>query len=129
MKNDLTNISLLVVDDSPINQRVVSMAMRSTIKNIESAGNGLEAFHKYCETHYDVIVMDGRMPVMDGYEATRKIRQYEKENGIEKAVLIIALTGSDTEQETDICLNAGMDACMLKPFRIHEFIEILKDFN
>ena len=129
MENDLTNLSLLVVDDSTINQRVVMMSLRNMVGKIESAGNGLEAFQKFCENHYDVVVMDGRMPVMDGYEATRKIRKYEQEKAIEKPAVIIALTGSDTDHESDSCLEAGMDVCMLKPFRLHEFLEILKDFN
>jgi CheY-like chemotaxis protein len=125
----MKNISLLIVDDSSINQRVVTMALRATVGKIESAGNGLEALQKYQENRFDVIVMDGRMPVMDGYECTRKIREFESENAIEKRALIIALTGSDTEQETETCLRAGMDACMLKPFRVHEFLEIIKSFN
>jgi CheY-like chemotaxis protein len=125
----MKHISLLIVDDSSINQRVVTMALRATVGKIESAGNGLEALQKYQENRFDVIVMDGRMPVMDGYECTRKIREFESENAIEKRALIIALTGSDTEQETETCLRAGMDACMLKPFRVHEFLEIIKSFN
>lgn len=129
MENDLNKMSLLVVDDSAINQRVVMMSLRSMLGSIDAASNGLEAFQKYCNNHYDVVVMDGRMPVMDGYEATRKIRQYETDNGIEKPAIIIALTGSDTEHETDSCLEAGMNTCMLKPFRLQEFLEILKDFN
>lgn len=129
MENELDKISLLVVDDSSINQRVVEMSLRNMIGTIETAGNGLEAFEKYCKNHYDVIVMDGRMPIMDGYEATRKIRKYEKETAVEKPAVIIALTGSDTDEETDTCLDVGMNKCMLKPFRLHEFLEILKDFN
>lgn len=129
MENDLNNLSLLVVDDSAINQRVVMMSLRNVMGDIDAASNGLEAYQKYCENHYDVVVMDGRMPIMDGYEATRKIRQYESENQIAKPSVIIALTGSDTEEETDTCLKAGMNACMLKPFRLHEFMEILKDFS
>lgn len=129
MENNFNKMSLLVVDDSAINQRVVMMSLRSVMENIEAASNGLEAYQKYCDNHYDVVVMDGRMPVMDGYEATRKIRQYEAEKGVEKPAVIIALTGSDTEEETDTCLKAGMNSCMLKPFRLHEFLEILKDFS
>lgn len=128
-KNDLSSLSLLVVDDSSMNQRVVSMSLRNTVAEIEMAGNGLEAFEKYSKNQYDVILMDGRMPVMDGYESTRLIRNFERENQIENPTIIIALTGSDTDEETKQCLDAGMNACMLKPFRLHEFIEILKDFN
>jgi CheY-like chemotaxis protein len=129
MKNDLTKLSLLVVDDSSINQRVVTMSLKNTIGKIDSASNGMDAYQMYCENHYDVVLMDGRMPVMDGYEATQKIRNFEKEKGVENPAIIIALTGSDTEQEMKACISSGMNAYMLKPFRINEFLEILKDFN
>ncbi|WP_430973715.1 response regulator [Sunxiuqinia rutila] len=129
MKNDLDKLSLLVVDDSPINQRVVTMSLKNTMGEIDSAQNGMEAYKMYCEKHYDIILMDGRMPIMDGYEATQKIRNYEKEQALENQAVIIALTGSDTDQEMKACIDSGMNACMLKPFRVHEFLQILKDFN
>ncbi|HKJ42655.1 MAG TPA: response regulator [Sunxiuqinia sp.] len=129
MENDLKEMSLLVVDDSAINQRVVMMSLKNMLGKIEAANDGLEAYRKFCENHYDIVVMDGRMPVMDGYESTRKIRAYEKENSNEKPAMIIALTGSDTDEEAETCLEAGMNVCMLKPFRLNQFLEILKDFN
>ncbi len=129
MKNDLTKLSLLVVDDSSINQRVVTMFLRNTVGRIDTASNGMDAYQMYCEKQYDIILMDGRMPVMDGYEATQKIRSYEKEKAVENPAIIIALTGSDTEHEKKACITSGMNACMLKPFRINEFLEIVKDFN
>ncbi len=129
MKNDLTKLSLLVVDDSSVNQRVVAMSLRNAVGKIDSASNGMEAYEMYCENRYDIILMDGRMPVMDGHEATQKIRIYEKEIALENPAIIIALTGSDTEHEMRACLSSGMNACMLKPFRMNEFLEIVKDFN
>ncbi len=129
MKNDLTKLSLLVVDDSSINQRVVSLSLKNTMGRIDTASNGMDAYKMYCENPYDIILMDGRMPVMDGHEATQKIRTYEKEKSLENPAIIIALTGSDTEHEMKACITSGMNACMLKPFRINEFLEIVKDFN
>ncbi|WP_053182832.1 response regulator [Sunxiuqinia dokdonensis] len=129
MKNDLTKLSLLVVDDSSINQRVVAMSLRNAMGRIDTASNGMDAYNMYRENQYDIILMDGRMPVMDGFEATQKIRDFEKEKALENPAVIIALTGSDTEHEMRACINSGMDACMVKPFRIQEFLEIVKDFN
>ncbi|MGQ7870784.1 response regulator [Sunxiuqinia sp. sy24] len=129
MKNNLDKLSLLVVDDSTINQRVVAMSLRNTMGEIDLANNGMEAYRMYCEKHYDIILMDGRMPIMDGYEATKKIRDYEKEQALDSQAIIVALTGSDTDHEMRACLDSGMNASMLKPFRIHEFLQILKDFN
>lgn len=129
METDLKKISLLVVDDSSINQRVVAMSLRNTVEDIDVASDGLEAFEKYCEKQYDVIIMDGRMPVMDGYESTRKIRQFEIEKGIDKKSTIIALTGSDTDEESQNCIDSGMNASLLKPFRLNQFLDILKEFS
>jgi CheY-like chemotaxis protein len=129
METDLKKISLLVVDDSSINQRVVAISLRNTIEDIDVANDGLEAFEKYCAKQYDVIIMDGRMPVMDGYESTRKIRQFEIEKGIDKKSTIIALTGSDTDEESRNCIDSGMNASLLKPFRLTQFLDILKEFS
>ncbi|WP_321286180.1 response regulator [uncultured Sunxiuqinia sp.] len=129
MEIDLKKISLLVVDDSSINQRVVAMSLRNTIEDIDVASDGLEAFEKYCAKQYDVIIMDGRMPVMDGYESTRKIRQFEIDQGIDKKSTIIALTGSDTDEESKNCIDSGMNASLLKPFRLTQFLDILKEIS
>ncbi|MDD5215473.1 MAG: response regulator [Methylococcales bacterium] len=107
---------LLVVDDS-VDNRLLLVAMLNRIGfQVRDAENGQEAIALFEQWHPHLIWMDMRMPVMDGYEATKKIRQLA--NG--EKVKIIALTASAfTEQHSDI-INAGCDAVLHKPFHIPE---------
>ncbi|MDD2864397.1 MAG: response regulator [Methylococcales bacterium] len=107
---------LLVVDDS-VDNRLLLVAMLNRIGfQVRDAENGQEAIALFEQWHPHLIWMDMRMPVMDGYEATKKIRQLA--DG--EKVKIIALTASAfTEQHSDI-INAGCDAVLHKPFHIPE---------
>ena len=80
---------------------------------IEIANNGKEAVDKFMASKFDLILMDGQMPVMDGFEATRIIRIQEK---IEKKHrIIVATTANAISGDKDICIDAGMDDYMSKP--------------
>lgn len=125
MNPDFSELSLLVVDDSPINHRIVTMMLRNKFKLIDSAFNGLEAVKKYKTNHYDVILMDVMMPVMDGSEATIAIRNYEHENGLTKKTKIIAMTASDSDENVYL----SMDAYMGKPFLAPRFFEVLEELS
>ncbi len=120
------SMEVLVVDDNQINHRVVLFSLRDQFKSIDTAFNGQEAVDKFKEKHYDLILMDLRMPIMDGKEAAIQIRDYIKENGIEKPVKIIAMTASDMREDTQACLEAGMDAYLYKPFRVQELYKAIK---
>ena len=76
--------------------------------------NGLEAFELYKNERFDILLMDIQMPVMDGIEATRKIREYESEKGIRTP--IVALTAYAMKTDRDKFLSAGMDGYISKPF-------------
>ena len=123
---NLLDCWLLIVDDSPINHRVVTLSLRGKFAGIDSAYNGQESIDKYRVKHYDVILMDGRMPVMDGFRATTGIRLYEKEKGLEKKAKIIAMTAGDEDRDIDRCLSAGMDAYLGKPFSARQFLSVLE---
>ena len=114
---------LLVVDDS-VDNRLLLVAMLNRIGfQVRDAENGQEAIELFEQWHPHLIWMDMRMPLMDGYEATRKIRQLEEG----KKVKIIALTASAfTEQHNDI-INAGCDAVLHKPFHIPEVFAALSE--
>ncbi len=120
------SMEVLVVDDNPINHRVVLFSLRDQFKNIDTALNGQEAVDKFKLKHYDLILMDLRMPVMDGKEAAKHIRAYISSNGIDKPVKIVAMTASDMREDTQACLEAGMDAYLYKPFRIQELLKAIK---
>jgi len=127
---DFTGLKLLVVDDSPINHRVVTLSLRGRFSEIDSAYNGLEAFEKYKKVPYDVILMDAMMPVMNGCESTLVIRLFEKEQEMEKKALIIAMTASDADGDIKHCLDAGMDNYLGKPFNASNFLRMVQNkFN
>jgi PAS domain S-box-containing protein len=106
---DKSEIKVLVVEDNPVNQEVALGRLRQLGIAAELAENGLEAVEAVKNNDYDLVLMDCRMPKMDGYEATRKIRQ------ISKNLKIVAMTASVTADEREKCLAAGMDDYLSKP--------------
>ncbi|MEC4984771.1 MAG: response regulator [Oscillatoria sp. PMC 1068.18] len=110
---------ILVVDDKATNRELLVQLLRQVNFQVEQATNGEEAiscWQKYCP---DLILMDMRMPVMDGYEATRKIKQLAAKKLEDKfsSVKIIALTASAFEEEKGLILAAGCDDIVYKPFQ------------
>lgn len=108
---------VLVADDEELNTDLVKHRLEADGHSATTVSNGekaLEAFHK---DSYDAIFMDVQMPIMDGYEATKKIRNLEQEQGgnPEQQIPIIALTGSVSEKSVDMCIQAGMDSVISKP--------------
>ncbi|WP_372775029.1 response regulator [Mangrovibacterium sp.] len=124
---DLSRVKLLIVDDSPINHRIVSLSLRGRFLAIDSAYNGLEAFEKYKKTPYDVILMDAMMPVMNGCESTHVIRLYETEQEMKDKAFIIAMTANDADGDIKRCLETGMDAYIGKPFVAEKFLNMLQE--
>ncbi len=104
----------LVVEDNPINVKVAVGILESFGWTVETASNGVEAVEAHARRPFDVIFMDCQMPVMDGFEATSRIRQTEQAGGIRTP--IVALTATANLQFRDRCLSAGMDDYIAKPF-------------
>jgi osomolarity two-component system sensor histidine kinase NIK1 len=84
------------------------------------ANNGVEAIERFRENKFDIILMDIMMPVMDGLEATIKIREEEKLNNIKKRTPIVALTANTMDNDRDKCISYGMDDFLSKPFDIEK---------
>ncbi len=105
---------VLLAEDNKVNQLVGVKQLQKLGYQADVAGNGLEAVEAWRRNKYSVILMDCQMPEMDGYEATRKIRQLEAEQNL-PPVRIIALTASVMKEDRDICLAAGMDDFISKP--------------
>jgi signal transduction histidine kinase/DNA-binding response OmpR family regulator len=115
---------LLIVDDNFENRLLLATLLKKVGFALQEAENGQEAIDKFQQWQPDLIWMDMRMPVMDGYEATRRIRQLPNGN----AVKIIALTASAfKEQHIDI-INAGCEAVLHKPFRAPEIFAALTKY-
>lgn len=113
---------VLVVDDMKMNRRVAERALDKLGYDHGSATNGVEAVERYGEGDWDAVLMDCRMPEMDGYEATRQIRRIESESGEHVAILAVTADG-----ERKACIDAGMDDYMAKPLDIPALGEKLAD--
>ena len=117
-------LHILLVEDSPDNQILVRSYLKSTPYQVDVAEHGGIAVEQFKHGHYDVILMDMNMPVMDGYEATRTIRAWEQEQDLAKTQ-IIALTALALKEEGEKILDAGCNAHMTKPIKRQTLLEVL----
>ncbi|MFO7765289.1 MAG: PhnD/SsuA/transferrin family substrate-binding protein [Pelovirga sp.] len=109
------HLNLLLVEDNPVNQQVArGLLNRLGIFSIDTADNGAAALTAVAGRRFDLILMDIQMPVMDGFEATDKIRAAEEHNGNDRTP-IIALTAHAMNGDRDKCLAGGMDGYLTKP--------------
>jgi signal transduction histidine kinase/ActR/RegA family two-component response regulator len=106
-------VSILLVEDNPANMRVTQALLETLGCRVTPAYNGLEAVALYRETPFDLVLMDCQMPEMDGYEATRAIRQIEGFSG--HRTPIVALTAHAMEGSREASLESGMDDQITKP--------------
>lgn len=121
------NGSVLVVEDAPMNQMIVSSILRKFGIEPEIANNGAEALQMLNRSSFDLILMDGQMPVMDGYEATRRIRATDP-LVFDPRVPIVALTAHAMVGEEQKCLDAGMNGYLTKPIMINQLVEVLATY-
>ncbi|ETX00566.1 MAG: hypothetical protein ETSY1_10765 [Candidatus Entotheonella factor] len=106
---------ILLAEDSPVNQEVATHMLQAMGCQVTSVVNGREALDAIQHTRYDLVLMDCQMPAMDGFSATRAIRQHLAENGGDH-LPIIALTAYAMSGDRERCLEAGMDDYLSKPF-------------
>ena len=106
-------LNILVAEDHPINQTLMVEILKERGHAFSIANNGLEVLKMLEQQTFDVILMDGQMPEMDGYQATAEIRRREASTG--KHIRIIAVTANAMKQDREICLAAGMDDYISKP--------------
>ncbi|RKK33833.1 hypothetical protein BFJ66_g12115 [Fusarium oxysporum f. sp. cepae] len=111
----------LIVEDNPINLKMLAHSMRKLQKPYRTAVNGQEAVNAYKETpgQFKYVLMDISMPVMDGLEATRQIRAFERYNGI-SASKILAITGLGSESTREEATRSGVDVFITKPVKLRE---------
>ncbi len=116
---------VMVAEDNPVNRMVASALLKTlglTVSSVEDGKQAVDAI--LAGDPADVVLMDVHMPVMDGYEATKRIRQWEKDNGRPR-MLIIALTADAYEDAQRHCLLADMDDFLSKPVAINRLREVL----
>ena len=121
---DHFSLKLLLVEDNLLNQKLICLTLGKYGFNIDLAENGAEALSMIKDNHYDLILMDIMMPVMDGLETTRIIRESEKNS--DKHTPIIGLTANTLDSDRQRCIANGMDEYLVKPFDVSEFLRILE---
>jgi FOG: CheY-like receiver len=122
------NTKILLVEDNLVNQRVAALIMKRLNLKCEIASDGEKAFEMYKESLYDLIFMDIEMPVMNGLESSKLIREFEKSVGFENRTSIIALTASEPADLGGKYLEAGMDGFIEKPLRADLLADFLENF-
>ncbi len=121
----LEEANIIVCDDNPINQKVMSLSLDKHVKVITLASNGQECVDLVANGRYDLILMDIQMPVMDGYEATKQIRSMEQATNAH--IPIIAVTANTMSGDRQQCLALGMDDYVSKPFQIEDVLRKMKE--
>ena len=113
---------ILLVEDNPVNQTVIEAMLRSLGFEVSVASDGLQAVEQAGQRHHAAALMDCRLPLVDGYEATRRIRQLPEG----KDLPIIALTANALQGDRERCLEAGMNDYLSKPFKRTELQQVLQ---
>jgi PAS domain S-box-containing protein len=118
------SLSFLVAEDNEVNQTLIVRLLEKRGHIVLLANNGREALEALKERSFDVVLMDGQMPEMDGFEATRRIRAKEKLTGAH--VPIIALTALAMQGDQERCMACGMDGYVSKPIRLEELFTVIE---
>jgi CheY-like chemotaxis protein len=117
---------ILLADDSEDIRALVAAYLEHTPHHVEIAADGQAAVEKFCAGHFDLVLMDIQMPVMDGYAAARAIRQWEAERGVARST-ILALTGGAWEEDAQDIGEPVCDAQLSKPFRMQTFLAAIEE--
>jgi CheY-like chemotaxis protein len=118
------SLNILLVEDNFLNQKVAIATLVKAGHKVNLAENGKIAVEMFQKNIYDLILMDIQMPIMDGIEATKNIRAFEKENNL-SSTKIMAVTAFAMERDKEQCLNAGMDEFLSKPFKPNELLTLI----
>ena len=118
-------VRVLVAEDNPVNQQLTLALLRRAGHSAEAVSNGEEAVEAVEARRYDLVLMDVQMPVMDGLEATRRIRRL---SGAAMRIPIVALTANAMQGDAAICLEAGMDDYLSKPINARKLLDTITRF-
>jgi two-component system sensor histidine kinase/response regulator len=124
---ELKPLNILLVEDHLINQKLIILLLERWGHRVTLAENGLQAIETLRLQHFDIVLMDMMMPVMDGLEATRRIRAEEQTRGAGRTP-IIAMTANAMRGDRESCLQAGMDGYIAKPIKSAELLTLLQQY-
>ena len=119
-------LKILIVDDSHDNRALIEAYLKKTPYRLEVAEDGQQAIDKFIAGRFDLVLMDIQMPIVDGYEATTKIRGWERDHG-RRRTPVVALTASALEDASDRTMAAGCDAHVTKPVKKSTLLNTIRD--
>lgn len=120
-----TQLPVLLVEDNKINQKIAFFTLKKLGFSVEIAENGFEAVERFQNGEFKIVLMDLQMPVMNGFDATTKIRALEKVNKSE-ASLIIALSANTIKEDVEKCFLVGMNEYISKPFSPEKLVDVIQ---
>jgi CheY-like chemotaxis protein len=121
-------LKILLVEDNILNQKVVSFHLQRYNYDVVGVTNWREAMDEIKNNPPDLVLMDIMLPEKNGFEITADIREYEKCNGTNKQIPIVALTANTLDNDKDKCLQAGMNDYLPKPFSPEELYAVIEQF-
>jgi len=117
----LEGINILVADDNPLNQKVTKFMLSKQGAEVQTVSNGVEAVDMLLKySYFHAVLIDIHMPLMDGFETTQYIR-----NDIKNNIPVIGLTADLLDNATEACIEAGMNACVCRPFDSDALSELI----
>ena len=119
-------LDILLVEDNIINQKLALALLKQQGHTVTVANDGSEAVRQFRQGEYDLVLMDIQMPIMDGFEATRSIRDYEASQSCVSETPIIALTAHASSADRERCLAAGMNDYISKPIRAASLLKLIE---
>ena len=124
----LKPVKILLAEDSEFLRIVIARLLGELASSVDEARDGLVALDMFKEGGYDLVLMDMEMPVMDGYTAVRKLRDFEKKNGLEETP-VLALTAHATKDHIERSLEAGCNAHLAKPVKKAALLAVVAEFS
>jgi len=126
LSSKFTGTRILVAEDQMVNLLLMKTILEKAQCQVDTAKNGIEAVQKVAANNYDVVFMDCQMPELDGFEATREIREIEK--GKNRHVAIVALTADAMQGDREKCLKTGMDDYLNKPINPEKIYDMIRKY-
>ncbi len=117
------SLRILIAEDNVVNQRVAQRMVEKLGYACKVVANGAEALAELEQQHFDLVLMDCQMPVLDGWEATRELRRRELDG--REPTIVVALTANAMRGDRELCLEAGMNDFLSKPVKLSELEEVL----
>ncbi|MBF0621359.1 MAG: response regulator [Magnetococcales bacterium] len=123
------SLNILLVEDLPHNQKLAVSILKKNGCHVDIANHGGEALSMLPNATYDLILMDLQMPEMDGFEATRRIRNASHDSGINPDIPILAVTANLLRGEENKCHEVGMDGYLSKPYQVNDLLNLIEPYR